>query len=280
MFYPNAEDEILKRIEGNESEGVQALYREDVRFATNTLFSLPVHLDVGCTSLNSDVSNGVVYLQNLLAADSTSDFPYRFLSRMEPVEGIITLSTVCQFVTAFYVPDNVERLDMTIGGDTFSWFADYDTRTLQELLDAEKGQMDALRRELRQLPQLCANVTFVGNPKSITIAGASYSRVEMVYPFLYVASAVYHRIELRTSPSEILFVECADGDFVDKMLNPDQPRMFMIVDHKRKRLQPAFNISGMIGRRYVFPVPQELQLLNILDDRCAYKDKGHARSLY
>jgi hypothetical protein len=293
MFYPSAEseDNLVRTFLQHLDENTIALHKGDVAFLKQKIWPLPVVLDVsytdrkfGTNQMRANDATGMPdvcnsYTSTIIAETRPTDEITRLLVRVAPGEdGHIAIGNVAPLVSAFYIPVDAERVDLTIGRDTFSWFSDYDSRTLEELLESEKSELSNVKQEFMidmPKPKKSTTVTFVGNPKHISVGNAEYIRLEMVYPFLYLASITYHETTLRISPKMGALLECvhlqdpmdASGRIRRCALRP-QPnshRLFMMVDHKTETLQPALNLYGMLSRPYIFPAPPELDLLAALD---------------
>lgn len=218
--------------------------------------------------------NGNTYLSNI-AEMSPTDECLRFLVHGLPGKhGHIAISGKAPLISAFYIPVDAVQVDLIIGGETFSWFSDYDSRTLEELLRSEKSELSNIKQEtMIDMLKPSAALKFIGNPKQITVGDVDYFRLEMVYPFLYLQSIAFHHTTLRIKPEMGVLLECVHLQDPATLLVPEPEvyRLFMIVDHKNKGLQPTLNLYGMLGRRYTLPGPPELELLNSLEQRT----KGH-----
>lgn len=246
MFYASYGKEVatIRNMMSNLPAGMLQMYESDVRFV-DTLSRLPATLRPLDYPASTDVS--------------------RSLLRVEPRMGKIELNDVCSLVTAFYVPPEVDSLTLTMGRDEFSWFADSETRTIQELLTSERTHIATVLQESRLPPCSSVEVSYVGNPKCLSVEGKDYTRLEMVYPFLFLASITFNWVDVQMYPNTELLVEGADGHIIDRMVEPNLTRLSFVHDHKRKEQQPLINSGGLIIRRYEFSTPPELQLLKSID---------------
>lgn len=161
MFYPAAksEDTLIRDFFEHLSENTKDLYKRDVAFAERKIRPLPVILDVsytdrdfGTNQMRTDAITGVsrneyTYLSNI-AEMSPTDECLRFLVHGLPGKhGHIAISGKAPLISAFYIPVDAVQVDLIIGGETFSWFSDYDSRTLEELLRSEKSELSNIKQE-------------------------------------------------------------------------------------------------------------------------------------